>query len=139
MKLAFFFLGEYVHMTTQSFLMVILFFGGWHFPLIADDTSPWILKLIVFIVKMSLFIIFFMLVRWTIPRFRFDQLMSLAWKVFIPMALLNLVAVMIVLELGWTPWILLPVSLAILAGAGFPFSARSTTGGTTRPVLLRGR
>jgi NADH-quinone oxidoreductase subunit H len=118
MKLAFFFVAEYAHMITQSFLMVILFFGGWHFPLIAGAESFWILKLIVFLTKMFVFILFFMLIRWTIPRFRFDQLMSLAWKVFIPMALINLVAVMIVKELGWTEWILLPVSLAILVGAG---------------------
>ena len=121
MKLAFFFLGEYTHMVTSSFLMVILFFGGWHLPFVAEADSWWILKLIVFVVKMSLFIVFYMLIRWTIPRFRFDQLMSLAWKVFIPMALLNLVAVMIVKEFGspqWQ-WALLPISLAILIGAGF--------------------
>jgi NADH-quinone oxidoreductase subunit H len=120
MKLAFFFLGEYVHMVTISFLMVILFFGGWHFPLLAGQDAWWIFKLIVFLVKMSLFILFFMLVRWTIPRFRFDQLMALAWKVFIPMALVNLVAVMFVKE--FLPdafmWVLLPVSIAILVGAG---------------------
>jgi NADH-quinone oxidoreductase subunit H len=119
MKLAFFFLGEYTHMVTSSFLMVILFFGGWHFPFVAEADSWWILKLIVFVVKMSFFILFFMLIRWTIPRFRFDQLMTLAWKVFIPLALLNLVAVMIVKEFGLSLWILSPVSLAILIGAGF--------------------
>jgi NADH-quinone oxidoreductase subunit H len=118
-KLAFFFLGEYTHMVTSSFLMVILFFGGWHFPFIADANSWPIFKLIVFLAKMSLFILFFMLIRWTIPRFRFDQLMSLAWKVFIPMALLNLVAVMIVKEFSISLWVLLPVSLVILVGAGF--------------------
>ena len=59
MKLAFFFLGEYVHMVTQSFLMVILFFGGWHCPYLAEPGYWWGLLLIVFIVKMSLFIIFF--------------------------------------------------------------------------------
>ena len=73
-----------------------MFCGGW---------------LLVFMVKMSLFIIFYMLVRWTIPRFRFDQLMSLAWKVFIPMALANLVAVMIVNEFAPRHlWILTPAS-----------------------------
>jgi NADH-quinone oxidoreductase subunit H len=119
MKLAFFFLAEYTHMVTSSFLMVILFFGGWHFPFVAEADSWWIMKLIVFVVKMSLFIVFFMLIRWTIPRFRFDQLMSLAWKVFIPLALLNLVAVMIVKEFSISLWVLLPVSLAITIGAGF--------------------
>jgi NADH-quinone oxidoreductase subunit H len=119
MKLAFFFIAEYTHMITSSFLMVILFFGGWHFPYIAEADSWWGLQLIVFMVKMMLFILFYMLIRWTIPRFRFDQLMSLAWKVFIPMALLNLVAVMIVKEFAISQWLLLPVSLAILIGAGF--------------------
>jgi NADH-quinone oxidoreductase subunit H len=120
LKLAFFFLGEYTHMVTTSFLMVIVFFGGWHLPYIADQDSPWILKLTAFIVKMSGFIIFYMLIRWTIPRFRFDQLMSLAWKVFIPMALVNLVAVMIVMEMGggWRLWLLTPVSFAVVLGAG---------------------
>jgi NADH-quinone oxidoreductase subunit H len=119
MKLAFFFLGEYTHMVTTSFLMVILFFGGWHFPYLAEPESWWWLKLLVFIVKMFLFIIFYMLIRWTIPRFRYDQLMSLAWKVFIPMALANLVAVMFVKEFAPAHlWILTLTSIAILVGAG---------------------
>ena len=118
MKLAFFFVGEYTHMITTSFLMVILFFGGWHLPWLADTTSPAVLKLVAFMVKMSLFILFYMLVRWTIPRFRFDQLMALAWKVFIPMALANLVAVMVVKEFGLPLWILTGVSLAIVFAAG---------------------
>src|SRR5437660_839586 len=72
MKFAMFFLGEYTHMITTSFLMVILFFGGWHFPWVAEADAGWLLKLVVFAVKMAMFIIFYMLVRWTIPRFRFD-------------------------------------------------------------------
>jgi NADH-quinone oxidoreductase subunit H len=118
MKLAFFFIGEYTHMITTSFLMVILFFGGWHLPWIADTTAPVVLKLVAFMVKMSLFILFYMLVRWTIPRFRFDQLMALAWKVFIPMALVNLVAVMFVKEFGLPLWVLTGVSIAIVLAAG---------------------
>lgn len=119
MKLAFFFIGEYTHMITSSFLMVILFFGGWHFPGIASTESWLVLKLIVFMVKMTLFILFFMLIRWTIPRFRFDQLMALAWKVFIPLALANLVAVMIVKEfLGDHLWILTLASIALVVAAG---------------------
>jgi len=130
-KLAFFFVAEYTHMITTSFLMVILFFGGWHFPFIAEWDSHWILQLLVFMVKMSVFILFYMLVRWTIPRFRFDQLMSLAWKVFIPMALANLVAVMIVMEfMRGHLWILTIVSIVILGVAGLnatkPRAARRT-------------
>ena len=117
MKFAMFFLGEYTHMITTSFLMVILFFGGWHFPLIATAESGWVLKLLVFGGKMFLFIVFYMLVRWTIPRFRFDQLMGLAWRVLIPLSLINLVSVMIVKEMQWSPWLLLPANLAALFGS----------------------
>ena len=63
------------------------------------------------------FIVFYMVVRWTIPRFRFDQLMALAWKVMIPLALLNLVGVMVVKQLDATQWLMLPISLGLLVGA----------------------
>jgi NADH-quinone oxidoreductase subunit H len=125
-KLLFFFLGEYTHMVTTSFLMVILFLGGWHFPWIAEPGSPWILKLIVFAGKVTLFILFYMLVRWTIPRFRFDQLMGLAWKVLIPLALVNLVLVMIAKEFRLSLWWLLPASIAALVGAGVIAAAPRT-------------
>ncbi len=120
LKFGMFFLGEYTHMITTSFLLVILFFGGWHFPWISNvpGIGGIILKLLVFLLKMSAFIVFYMLIRWTLPRFRFDQLMGIAWKMMIPLALLNLVAVMVVLQMRWTPWILLPVSLVLLVGAG---------------------
>ncbi len=118
MKFAMFFLGEYTHMITTSFLMVILFFGGWHFPFLAETESGWLVKLIVFAVKMAVFILVYMLVRWTLPRFRFDQLMGLAWKVLIPLALANLVCAMVVRQMGWSPWLLLPASVVLLIGAG---------------------
>lgn len=118
LKFALFFLGEYTHMITTSFLMVVLFFGGWHFWFFAGPDSHWLIQLLVFGIKMSFFIFFFMLVRWTIPRFRFDQLMALAWKVMIPLALINLVLVMVVKELKWTLWLLLPLSLVVFVGAG---------------------
>jgi NADH-quinone oxidoreductase subunit H len=121
LKFGMFFLGEYTHVVTTSFLLVILFFGGWQFPWIAEsgETSiiAIIVKLVVFLLKMAAFIVFYMLVRWTIPRFRFDQLMGLAWKVMIPLSILNLAAVMVVKEFRLSEWILLPVSLAILLGA----------------------
>src|SRR5207245_6306203 len=110
--------GEYAHMITTSFLIVALFFGGWHFPgLEGEGLVDVILQLFVFAAKMAFFILFSMLVRWTIPRFRFDQLMGLAWKVLIPLALANVVSVMVVMQLGWTPWLLLPISVALLFGA----------------------
>src|SRR5262249_28937875 len=113
-KLAFFFVGEYAHVITTSFLMVILFFGGWHFPWLAGPDAHWILKLVVFAGKVTLFVLFYMLVRWTLPRFRFDQLMGLAWKVLIPLALINLLLVMFAKELEWSVWWLLPASVATL-------------------------
>jgi NADH-quinone oxidoreductase subunit H len=118
MKFAMFFLGEYTHMITTSFLMVVLFFGGWHLPWVATPEAGWLVKLIVFGAKMAAFIVFYMLVRWTIPRFRFDQLMALAWKVLIPLALANLVCVMFVLQFGLDRWLLLPVSFVLLVAAG---------------------
>jgi NADH-quinone oxidoreductase subunit H len=126
MKFALFFLGEYTHMITTSFLVVALFFGGWHLPFVAPADSTGvlaiILKLLLFAGKMALFIVFYMLIRWTIPRFRFDQLMGLAWKVMMPLALVNLVAVLYVKhfepQIGeWAVWLLLPISLVILVAA----------------------
>jgi NADH-quinone oxidoreductase subunit H len=104
-------------MVTTSFLMVILFFGGWHFPLLADVDGHWLPKLLVFAGKVTVIILFYMFIRWTLPRFRFDQLMGLAWKVLIPMALINLVAVMVVKEFGLSLWWLTPLSIAVLVGA----------------------
>jgi NADH-quinone oxidoreductase subunit H len=113
LKFGMFFLGEYTHVLTTSFLLVILFFGGWDFPGVSGLGG---LKLIVFLLKMSSFVVFYMLLRWTLPRFRFDQLMGLAWKVMIPLALLNLVCVLVVKEFGWHPLWLLPLSLLLVGG-----------------------
>ena len=104
MKLLLFLIAEFLHMVLGAFLIVILFFGGWH---LWGLTGPvegaigWPLALLrvgVLLVKVLLVILFFMLVRWTWPRFRFDQLMTLAWKVMLPLGLVNLVAVAMVLE-----------------------------------------
>ncbi len=118
MKFALFFLGEYTHVVTTSLLLSIVFLGGWQFPWIATAESGPAIKFIVFMLKVVFFILVYMGVRWTIPRFRFDQLMGLAWKVLIPLALLNLVCAMVVRELRLTPWVLLGTSVALLVGAG---------------------
>jgi NADH-quinone oxidoreductase subunit H len=118
MKFALFFLGEYAHMITTSLLLTTVFLGGWYLPGISEPSSGIAIKLIVFLTKLLLFILIYMAVRWTIPRFRFDQLMGLAWKVLIPLGVANLVCVMIVRELRLTPWILTLTSLAILIVAG---------------------
>ncbi|OYW22643.1 MAG: NADH-quinone oxidoreductase subunit H [Planctomycetales bacterium 12-60-4] len=118
MKFAMFFLAEYTHVITISFLTIILFFGGWHFPFIAEVSSPWFLKVGVLLTKVLLVIVLIQMLRWTIPRFRFDQLMGLAWKVLIPMATVNVVIVMCVLEFGVARIWLLPLSLALFATVG---------------------
>jgi len=108
MRLVLFLTAEFIHMITASFLIVILFFGGWHLPLgltgpvganvenIGWGMALW--RIVVLMSKIMLVILFFMLVRWSWPRFRFDQLMSLAWKVMLPMGIVNLVAVALIYE-----------------------------------------
>jgi len=104
MRLIMFLIAEFLHMITASFLIVILFLGGWHFwGLTGTDaaSATWsqaILRIVVLMVKIFCVIFFFMLVRWSWPRFRFDQLMALAWKVMLPLGLVNLVAVAILSE-----------------------------------------
>jgi len=105
MKLVLFLTAEFIHMITASCLIVILFLGGWHFWGLtgAGQQVGWGLALVrvgVLMVKVVAVILFFMLVRWTWPRFRFDQLMSLAWKIMLPLGVVNLVAVAAVGE--WT-------------------------------------
>ncbi len=145
LKFGLFFLGEYTHMITTSFLIAVTFFGGWLLPGVTapgpDSTGSLVLKLLVLAGKMSLGIVFFMLVRWTIPRFRYDQLMGLAWKVIIPLALVNLVVVLVVNYL-WPNnndalWIITAASVAILVGvAGVTASLPSRT--HRKEVAFRG-
>jgi NADH-quinone oxidoreductase subunit H len=96
MKFGMFFLGEYLHVITVSFLVVILFGGGWSVPwVVSYEQTGWIpafVKLGVICAKVMAMIIFMMWVRWTLPRFRYDQLMDLAWKTMIPLSLVNLLA-----------------------------------------------
>ena len=136
MKWGLFFLGEYTHVITISFLTSILFFGGWHFPWIAEPDSQYLgstlVKVLVLLTKSFAFIIVIQMLRWTIPRFRFDQLMGLAWKVLIPLATLNVVCVMIVKQFHLNEWWLLPMSAGLFLGAGLigtqssrPFARRT--------------
>src|SRR4051795_13626064 len=93
MKFALFFLGEYAAMITGSAVIVTLFFGGWHFPGVPDGSDGWIFGLIniaVFFAKVAIVIFLFMWVRWTLPRFRWDQLMRLGWLFFFEIALVNI-------------------------------------------------
>ncbi len=96
MKFGMFFLGEYLHVITVSYLVVVLFLGGWDVPFVTHpDQSGWLwalLKIGVMLGKVAFMIVFIMWVRWTLPRFRYDTLMDVAWKRLIPLAILNLVA-----------------------------------------------
>ncbi len=99
MKFALFFLGEYAAMISGSAVIVTLFLGGWHFPGIPDGSHGWIFGLIniaVFFAKVAALIFVFMWVRWTLPRFRYDQLMRLGWLFFFEIALVNIFLVAII-------------------------------------------
>lgn len=101
MKFALFFLGEYAAMTVMACLTTTLFLGGPSVPFLAH--APWYLGLLAFLAKTGFFLFLFIWVRWTLPRFRFDQLMGIGWKVFLPLALLNLVATGVAVS-GVLPW-----------------------------------
>jgi NADH-quinone oxidoreductase subunit H len=90
MRFALFFLGEYMAMTVMACLTTTLFLGGPSVPFLPH--AHWTLGLLAFLAKAACFLFLFLWVRWTLPRFRFDQLMRLGWKVALPLALLNLVA-----------------------------------------------
>ena len=93
MKFAMFFMAEYANMVTAAALTVTLFFGGWDFPFVNEiSLGIWgtVLSVLSFILKMGFFLFLFIWVRWTFPRFRYDQLMRLGWKVMLPLALFNI-------------------------------------------------
>jgi NADH-quinone oxidoreductase subunit H len=95
MKFGVFFLAEYANMITSSALIVTLFLGGWQVPYLDRLGLPaiWlsVLQILAFVLKVLAMLFFYIWIRWTIPRFRYDQLMHLGWKVMLPLALLNLV------------------------------------------------
>jgi NADH-quinone oxidoreductase subunit H len=103
MKYAAFFMGEYVHMTVAAMLMTVLFFGGWTLPWIDLSFVGWlgaVASILIFGAKVAFFLWFFVWVRWTLPRFRFDQLMALGWKVMVPLSVLNFLWVGTAIAMG---------------------------------------
>ena len=127
MKLVMFLLTEFLHMMTAAFLIVILFLGGWHLPWLTGYTDDvgWfaaILRILVLAAKILLVVIFFMIVRWSWPRFRYDQLMALAWKIMLPLGLVNFVVIAVLDQWqmaqglnGWQ-WTLVFAAIAWIAG-----------------------
>jgi NADH-quinone oxidoreductase subunit H len=113
MKFALFFLGEYAAMIAGSSLIVTLFLGGWHFPGIPDGSGAggfealhaipawfWgLVNIAVFFGKVSVLLLFFIWVRWTLPRFRYDQLMRLGWLFFFEFALINVFLAAVILAI----------------------------------------
>jgi NADH-quinone oxidoreductase subunit H len=95
MKLGFYMFAEYINMFVSSAMIASLYFGGYDFPFMNDlGLSPNMLSLVSFIVlflKISFFLFVFIWVRWTLPRFRYDQLMRFGWKGLIPWALANVI------------------------------------------------
>ena len=104
MGFAAFYMSEYLHMFVGASLITVLFFGGWNLPWIDIPFDGWagaLLSIGVFATKVAFFMWFFVWVRWTLPRFRYDQLMTLGWKVMIPLATLNFLWVGVGLALGY--------------------------------------
>lgn len=103
MKLGFYLFAEYINMFVSSAVMSTLYFGGYNFPFQNDlglsQNAITVLGTIALFVKIAFFIFFFMWIRWTLPRFRYDQLMNLGWKGLIPLAIVNLLVTAIVMIL----------------------------------------
>jgi NADH-quinone oxidoreductase subunit H len=102
LKFGLFFMGEYAAMIAISAMMVVLFFGGWTFPWWgmnqpADTIAKGMAHIAIFLAKLLILMLVFIWVRWMWPRFRYDQLMNLGWRRFIPIALANIVATALVL------------------------------------------
>ena len=105
MKLMMYLVGEYIHMFIASFLIVILFFGGWHLWGLTGSGQlvTWpiaILRVVVLMAKVLGMVLFYMIARWSWPRFRFDQVMAICWKGLLPLGIVNLVVVAVWVEYG---------------------------------------
>jgi len=105
MKFSMFFMAEYINMITSAALAVTLFLGGYHtgLPLAEwgfSGWSLWCLQILAFVAKLGFFLVLFVWVRWTLPRFRYDQLMSLGWKRLFPLALANLMLAALLVAFG---------------------------------------
>lgn len=145
MRLLLFLIAEFLHMVTAAFLLVILYFGGWHLWGLtgSGDVVTWpvaILRIVVLTAKVLAMILFFMIVRWSWPRFRFDQLMSLAWKVMLPLGVVNLLLMAVLTEYWrhnlWTiaiaSWVVTIVA-CIIAGLMAPLSVDNRPNAHVRP------
>ncbi|MBK8981091.1 MAG: NADH-quinone oxidoreductase subunit NuoH [Ignavibacteria bacterium] len=103
MKFALFFLAEYANVIISSAMITTIYLGGWQFPYLQEFGLPpmlvSIIQILTFVTKVVALVFFFIWVRWTIPRFRYDQLMNLGWKVMLPLGIANLIVTAVVLLL----------------------------------------
>ena len=141
MKFAMFFLAEYAHMVTNSALIVAVFFGGWHIWFLpnVDNTAWWaaLLKFCVFCGKVGLFIGLYMWVRWTLPRFRFDQLMRLTWKSLVPIGMALVIATGVLVAFGWQRNLFVSIGVnVVLLVVGLWLASRSRQPITGRQISL---
>lgn len=129
MKLGFYLFAEYINMFASSAVTACLFFGGFNYPgmdtvresllsslgEVTGHNIATAIGIVVFFAKILFGIFFFMWVRWTLPRFRYDQLMNLGWKGLIPLAILNVIltGAGILLEMRWLPWIAIAVIILV--------------------------
>jgi NADH-quinone oxidoreductase subunit H len=97
MKMGFYLFAEYANMFISSAILAILYFGGYNYPGMSWAVENWgvnianVIGIAVLFIKICGFIFFYMWIRWTIPRFRYDQLMNLGWKILIPLSIINIV------------------------------------------------
>ncbi len=139
MKLGFYLFAEYINMFVSSCVVSALYFGGFNYPFMDkvaealgnDATGHNIATAIgfgVFFMKALFFVFFFMWVRWTLPRFRYDQLMNLGWRSLIPLAILNIVVtgIGLMFEIRWFSWVavVIIVGVALVQAAMKPKAAR---------------
>ncbi|GAB2607141.1 NADH-quinone oxidoreductase subunit NuoH [Spirosoma areae] len=129
MKLGFYLFAEYINMFVSSAFISALYFGGFHYPFmdavsgalenslgaITGHNVATAIGVVVFFGKIFFFIFFFMWVRWTLPRFRYDQLMNLGWKTFIPLAILNVVVTGagLLYDIKYTSWLIAIVMIVL--------------------------
>ena len=102
MKFALFFLAEYANMIVAACVITTLYLGGWQFPYLQTfGLSPMVtslLQVLAFCLKVGFLIFFFIWVRWSLPRFRYDQLMNLGWKVMLPLSIANIIVTAIIVS-----------------------------------------
>lgn len=142
MHWAMFYFAEYANTFFLSALVTLLFLGGWRGPGPASGWGEDVMMAFWFFAKTMLMVLVIFWIRSAIPRFRIDQLMSLAWKVLIPLSFVNLLLTAIYLFYGWPDWTISVMSLAILAGVWYIVGRRRRAGyvrPTTQTVPARAK